>query len=154
VSQVLQNENIQQQEQDRNALLEAKSLISSVPTAALKNEVIATLFRHYLDILALWYDLNDSQSLFSTLVPHLSLTNPILFKAVIAFSACHESRTSSGGRYQDLGHVYHAACVRDLLGVLNDVNPEIQGDDLASTCLLRSYEILNGKMVWSSWFRK
>jgi hypothetical protein len=50
--------------------------------------------------------------------------------------------------------VYHAACVRDLLGVLNDVNPEIQGDDLASTCLLRSYEILNGKMVWSSWFRK
>jgi hypothetical protein len=109
---------------------------------ALKNQVIASLFRHYIDFLAPWYDLNDSQTLFSTLVPQRAMNNPILFKAVIAFSACHESRTS--GQYQGLGHVYHAACVRDLLEVLNEVHSEMQGDYLAATCLLRSYEILNG----------
>lgn len=48
--------------------------------------------------------------------------------------------------------MFHGACVRDLLKVLNDVhsNPEIQGevqgDYLSATCLLRSYEILNGKV--------
>jgi hypothetical protein len=61
---------------------------------ALKNQVIASLFRHYIDFLALWYDLNDSQSLFGTLVPQQAIANAILFKAVIAFSVCHESQTS------------------------------------------------------------
>ncbi len=43
--------------------------------------------------------------------------------------------------------------IRDLLEVLNDVhsNPDIQGemqgDYLSAKCLLRSYEILNGKAV-------
>jgi hypothetical protein len=34
-----------------------------------------------------------------------------------------------------LGHVYHAACVGDLLGVLYEVHSEIQKDYLAATCL-------------------
>jgi hypothetical protein len=123
----------------------AKSLVSSIPKVVLENRAIATLFRHYIDFLAPWYDLNDSQNLFGSLVPQRSIDNPILFKAVISFSACHESRTP--GRYQDLGHVYHAACVRDLLEILIDILPEMQGDCLAATCLLRSYEILNGKSI-------
>jgi len=49
-----------------------------------------------------------------------------------------------------LGYVYHAACVGDLLEVLNEVQSEIQKDYLAATCLLRSYEILNGKLISSS----
>jgi hypothetical protein len=122
--------------------LEARLLVSTVPKVALENQVIAILFRHYIDFLAPWYDLNDSQNLFGTLVPQRAMDNPILFKAVIALSACHESRTFS--RYQDLGHVYHAACIGGLLEVLNNVQREMQGDYLAATCLLRSYEILNG----------
>jgi Fungal specific transcription factor domain len=141
-SQILQNENLREQHPD-NDVSEAKSLVSANPKVALENQVIAGLFRHYIDFLAPWYDLNDSQALFGTLVPQRAMSNPILFKAVIAFSACHESRTS--GRYQALGHVYHAACVRDLLEVLNDIHIEMQGDYLAATCLLRSYEILNGE---------
>jgi hypothetical protein len=125
--------------------LEAKSLVSADPKAALENPVVATLFRHYIDFLAPWYDLNDSQNLFGTLVPQHALNNPILFKAVVTFSAFHISRTSGLTRYQELAHEYHASCIRDLLAVLNDVAPATQGDCLAATCLLRSFEILNGK---------
>ena len=105
--------------------------------------MIATLFRHYIDFLAPWYDLNDSQSLFSILLPRNAIHNSILFKAVIAFLACHQTRTS--GRYWDLGYVYHAACIRNLLEIMDDIEPEMQGDYLAATCLLRSYEILSGE---------
>jgi hypothetical protein len=48
-----------------------------------------------------------------------------------------------------LVHVYHAACVGDLLEVLKDIHSKIQEDYLAATCLLRSYEILNGKLISS-----
>jgi hypothetical protein len=99
-----------------------------------KNQVIAGLFRHYIDFLAPWYDLNDSQSLFGTLAPQQPMANAILFKDVIAFSACHESRMS--GQYQGLGHVYHAACLGDLLEVSNYIHSKIQENYLAATCLL------------------
>ncbi|KAE9375243.1 hypothetical protein N431DRAFT_542827 [Stipitochalara longipes BDJ] len=143
-SQVSQTSQLQNQDNDGSDILGAKFFVSALPKVALENQVIAALFRHYIDFLASWYDLNDSQNLFGTLVPQRAMNNPILFKAVIAFSACHVSRTSGEGRYQDLGHEYHAACIRDLLEVLSDVHPEMQGDFLATTCLLRSYEILNG----------
>lgn len=139
-------------EQITHDISEAKTLVTSIPKVALENRVIATLFRHYIEYLAPWYDLNDSQNLFGTLVPQRSMGNPILFKAVIAFSACHESRTSDA--YKELAHVYHAACVGDLLGILNDIHLEMKADYLAATCLLRSYEILNGKSIPSTSLRK
>lgn len=145
--QLPQPNRIQDREYDSRGTLGAKSLVSALPRLALENQVITTLFRHYIDFLSPWYDLNDSQSLFGTLVPQRAMSNPILFKAAIAFSACHVSRTSDGSHYQELGHEYHAACIRDLLEVLNDVRLEMQDDYLAATCLLRSYEILNGKII-------
>jgi len=48
-----------------------------------------------------------------------------------------------------MGHVYHAARVGDLLGVLYEVHSEIQKDYLAATCLPRSYGVLNGKLISS-----
>jgi hypothetical protein len=72
------------------------------------------------------------------------LNNPILFKAIIAFASCHQSRTA--GAMTDLGPVYHAACVKDLLAAIHDVQPQFDGEHLAAACLLRSYEILNGKI--------
>jgi hypothetical protein len=108
----------------------------------LENPVIASLFRHYVDFLAPWYDLNDSQYLFGSLVPVRALSNAILFKALIAFSGCHRHRVS--GKLVGLASVYHAACVKDLLAEMDNIHSELQGDYLAVTCLLRSYEILNG----------
>lgn len=104
--------------------------------------MIASLFRHYVDFLAPWYDLNDSKNLFGTTVPTRALNNAILFKAIIAFAACHQHRVS--GKLAGLGPVYHAACVNDLLAEIHDIHLELLGDYLAATCLLRSYEILNG----------
>ena len=102
----------------------------------------ARLFRHYVDHLAPWYDLNDSHNLFGTSVPARALSNSVLFKALTAFSACHQHRVS--GRVPGLGQVYHAACVKDLLAEMGHIHSGLLGDYLAATCLLRSYEILNG----------
>lgn len=85
-------------------------------------------------------------------MPLHGLENPILFKALIAFSACHKYRTC--GNMQGVGPAFHAACVRDLLNAMNHVLSELQGDYLAATCLLRSYEILEGKLTFLSLGRK
>lgn len=109
--------------------------------------MIASLFCHYIDYLAPWYDLNDSHNLFGTSVPTRALSNEVLFKALIAVSACHQHRVSR--RAPGLDQVYHAACVKDLLAAMDlaemdNIHSELLGDYLAATCLLRSYEILNG----------
>jgi hypothetical protein len=122
--------------------IDAQASVTDTPQVALQNPVIASLFRHYVDFLAPWYDLNDSHNLFGTSVPIRALSNAILFKALIAFSACHRHRIM--GRMAGLGPVYHAACVKDLLAEMDDIHSELLGDYLAATCLLRSYEILNG----------
>jgi hypothetical protein len=130
---------------DKIKELNAKAAVTSPTSMALLEPVIATLFRHYIDLLAPWYDLNDAENLFGTHVPMRALNNSVLFKAIIAFSACHTNSTA--GKYPEIGPVYHAACVKDLLAVMSDVLPESRGDYLAATCLLRSYEILNGMLV-------
>lgn len=106
------------------------------------NPKIAFLFRHYIDILAPWYDLCEGDRPFGETVPRRALDNSVLFKAIIAFAACHESRTS--GTMQELELAFHAACVHDMLEVMDDFDPGLRGDYLAATCLLRSYEILTG----------
>lgn len=82
--------------------------------------------------------------MFGTIVPLRALRDTILFKALIAFSACHLNKIRKLQR--DLGSIYHGSCVEELLGALNDTSLELQEDYLAATCLLRSYEILNGDM--------
>jgi Fungal specific transcription factor domain len=115
------------------------------PHAALQDPEVADLFNHYIGLLAPWYDLNDSQLIFGTLVPLRALECSVLFKALIAFSACHRSKAS--GEAQELAATFHAACVREFLDSINQIEPDLHGDYLAATCLLRSYEILNGKML-------
>jgi hypothetical protein len=61
---------------------------------------------------------------------------------LIAFSATHKYKTL--GQFAELATAFHAACVRELLDSIEHEKPESQGDYLATTCLLRSYEIING----------
>src|SRR4051794_4202193 len=89
---------------------------------ALDTPIIAELFRHYVDFLAPWYDLNDSQNTFGTIVPIHSLECPVLFRALIAFAASHCNRIS--GRFPGIGAIYHAECVRGLLHAIDDIKPE------------------------------
>jgi len=80
------------------------------------------------------------------------LRNAILFKALIAFSACHLNITTA--KFQHLDTVYHASCVDALLTALNDASFEFQEDYLAATCLLRSYEILNGTIYLMAYYER
>lgn len=121
------------------------NLSTSPPRVALADLDVAELFTHYINTLAPWYDLNDSRRIFGTLVPENSLDCPILFKAVIAFSACHKSKTSGG--VQGLASAFHASCVQEFLLLMNKVELRSHGNELAATCLLRSYEIINGKSL-------
>jgi hypothetical protein len=125
-----------------SGMIETHGSVASNPQVALQNTVIASLFRHYVDFLAPWYDLNDSHHLFGTTVPVRALSNAILFKALIAFAACHQNRVL--GNLAGMGAIYHASCVKDLLAEIVNIHSELLGDYLAATCLLRSYEILNG----------
>ncbi|KAI9709537.1 MAG: hypothetical protein M1820_003297 [Bogoriella megaspora] len=109
---------------------------------SLRDPVITELFRHYVDNLASWFDLNDPQSLFADVIPFKALDNPILFKAIIAFTAGHRNRTSKFPHVEVVK--IHNACLKDLIPALQSFNPSQQADYLAATCLLRSYEILNG----------
>ena len=74
-------------------------------------------------------------------VPARTLECPILFMALIAFSATHKYKTL--GQFTELATALHAACVGELLDSIEHENQESQGG-LAATCLLQSYEILNG----------
>lgn len=103
---------------------------------------ISTLFRHYTEVLAPWYDLCDEDRHFGRVVSARSLDNPVLFKAIIAFSAKHKEKTSGGA--EEMGLAFHGACVRDMLAVVDDFDSSLRGEYLAATCLLRSYEIMIG----------
>ncbi|KAI9657051.1 MAG: hypothetical protein M1821_003217 [Bathelium mastoideum] len=75
-------------------------------------------------------------------IPLKALENPVLFKAIVAFAASHQSRTCGFSSEQVLK--LHDACLKDLITALEDFEPSKQAEYLAATCLLRSYEILNG----------
>ena len=94
--------------------------------------------------MALWYDLSDAQSTFSTHVPIISLDDPLLFSALMALSAMHMSKTATPSS-RDVAEWYHGQCIRLLID-LDANDPRIErGVALAATCLLRSYEILDGQ---------
>ncbi|KAI9729384.1 MAG: hypothetical protein M1834_006908 [Cirrosporium novae-zelandiae] len=123
-----------------DGLGQATYLASLKPRLALQHSTIVRFFHHYVNVLAPWYDLNDSSRTFGTVVPIRALDTPILFKAIIAFSASHWSIEDLA---PPLAQAFHTACVKDLLAVMRNPH-ESHGDYLAATCLLRSYEILNG----------
>jgi hypothetical protein len=128
--------------QSQELVEQANLIASSVPRKALENEAVSELLVHYVNILAPWYDSNDCQLNFARLVPLHVLDNPILFKALIAFSASHRSKVQ--GTTSVFAAAFHSSSVSELLQHLGGNGSDIEGDCLAATSLLRSYEILNG----------
>jgi hypothetical protein len=122
-----------------------QTLASADPTQALCDPDVAKLLAHYIDVLAPWYDLNDPRRTFATIVPETAMQVPILFKAIIAFSACHWSKVN--GACADFATVFHTACVVELLQSLELPELRFHGSKLAATCLLRSFELINGAFL-------
>ncbi|KAI0594548.1 hypothetical protein F4775DRAFT_606183 [Biscogniauxia sp. FL1348] len=121
-----------------------RDLSTKAPRKALELRETADLFHHYIVDVALWYDLSDAQSTFSTHVPAVSLDDPLLFTALMALSTMHMSKTAAPSS-RDVAEAYHGQCIRLLID-LDASDPRIEkGIALAATCLLRSYEILDGE---------
>ncbi|KAH0839275.1 C6 transcription factor [Fonsecaea pedrosoi] len=111
------------------------------PRVRLQDEEIAHYFVHYLKTLAPWYDLNDLDQAFKSIVGSRAQQSSLLLSAIIAFAAIHKSRTSHDVP-KSLPEKHHAHCLRLLIG-LTETAPAIKdGTALATTCLLRSFEIL------------
>jgi hypothetical protein len=115
------------------------------PTQDLHNETISALFSHYIERLAAWYDLCEQDRPFESLITVRALEVPVVFNAVIAFSAQHKALNDA--RYETYSTLYHSACIEGLLGGISSFNPTLQEDYLVAACLLRSYEILGGIVV-------
>lgn len=73
-----------------------------------------------------------------------SLDEPLLFGAIISLAAIHVSNTTAPTA-RAAAEFYHGYCIRSLIEI-GEVDKRIEsGLALATTCLLRSYEILGGK---------
>ncbi|CAG7562515.1 unnamed protein product [Fusarium equiseti] len=90
-----------------------------------------------------WYDLSDSASSFGKIVPSIALDEPLLFNAVVALSAMHTCKTTSPS-FRNIAESYHHSCVQLLIALREGDQLITRGIALAATCLLRSYEILDG----------
>lgn len=130
------NNNPNSDADDAQRLELAASLASLPPRDALLNPDIARIFKHYINILAPWYDLNDSRRVFGSDVPACALNAPVLFRVIIAFSSSHWSKIT--GNLGEIAFAFHASCVELLLETLDSV-PDVQGEYLAAACLLQSY---------------
>ncbi|KAF4944424.1 hypothetical protein FGADI_12705 [Fusarium gaditjirri] len=113
------------------------------PRTALQDQNIASLFHSYTSNISQWYDLSDSACSFGLEVPSIALDEPLLFCAVIALSSMHACKTSTPS-FRKVAEFYHHRCVQFLIAL--DAGDELisRGVALAATCLLRSYEILDG----------
>ncbi|KAF3769790.1 hypothetical protein M406DRAFT_246706, partial [Cryphonectria parasitica EP155] len=111
------------------------------PRKALETSRIAQYFQHYIKTIAPWYDLSDQLCTFATEVPSKALDEPLLFGAIIALSAVHLSKTTAP-KARTAADFYHGYCVRTLIELEPGDRRVKSGVALASTCLLRSYEIL------------
>ncbi|KAI0909076.1 hypothetical protein F4823DRAFT_625116 [Ustulina deusta] len=111
------------------------------PRQLLQSSELTNYFRGYINNVAPWYDLSDSQCSFSSDVPIFALDEPLLFYAVIALSAMHVSQTTAPSA-RTIAETYHTQCIRRLISLDPEDMLIKKGLALATTCLLRSYEIL------------
>lgn len=124
------------------------------PEIALQSPHVARLFRHYINNLAPWYDLNDRKRQFEDIVPIRARKNALLLSAILAFAAAnlHYSSPADEERPKkenllDVAEFYHLESVRKLIEITGDNDNLQEGsaveETLAAICLLRSYEIIS-----------
>lgn len=124
------------------------------PEIALQSPHVARLFRHYIDNLAPWYDLNDRKRHFEDIVPIRARKNALLLSAILAFAAANIHYSSlpdedlpGKENLLDVAEFYHLESVRNLIEITGESDNLQEGsvveETLAAICLLRSYEIIS-----------
>ncbi len=139
---------------DGNALFEVSPAAGSHPRFPSPERSLARLdqpshravFLPYITQLAPWYDLSDGELHFGTRVAEYALDSQLLFSAIIALAAIHVANTTATTA-RAAAEFYHGCCIRCLIGIDDSALHILGGVALATTCLLRSYEILAGTSV-------
>jgi hypothetical protein len=98
----------------------------------------AGLLRHFVNHLAVSFDLTDCSCHFRNVVPQRAMNDPILMNAILAASARHLSRVSGGDPY--IADKYHQRCIQHLIPVLSDEAAVLDENLLASIVILRFLE--------------
>lgn len=111
------------------------------PRKHLQEPHIAELFHVYLKDLAPWYDLNGPSCAFAQEAATLALDDMLLFSAIIALAGCYSARRFSSS--PALAEEYHEQCLQLLINLSPSEKAVQHGTALATTCLLRSYEIMS-----------
>ncbi|CAM1502646.1 Fc.00g074220.m01.CDS01 [Cosmosporella sp. VM-42] len=125
-----------------NRRISGSTIYTRGPIEPLTDPVTARLLQHYMNHLACWLDLNDPQRQFTTFVPYLALSCPILLHAILAFSACHLSRLDGSYDESSASH-YHDLCVQGLIPALADPSTALDNVLPISTVILRMYEMMS-----------
>jgi len=128
---------------ERETSRTSNSFVTSIPyprteTGLLNDPHEASLLRHFVNHLAISFDLTDPSGHFRNVVPQRAMNDPILMNAILAASARHLSRVSGGDPY--IADKYHQRCIQHLIPMLSDEAAVLDENLLASTVILRFLE--------------
>ncbi|OJJ86223.1 uncharacterized protein ASPGLDRAFT_1331273 [Aspergillus glaucus CBS 516.65] len=94
--------------------------------------------RNYIEHMALWADITDSQRHFEVHVPVIAVEEPVLRSAIFAFSSRHIDRQRAGDTAEALQ--YHNHCLQMLIPALSGAQEKITDVILAAVAILREHE--------------
>lgn len=118
-------------------------LSSSKSMFPLTNRRHASLFSHYIQVLARGLDVTSSERYFSTTVPALAAHCELLFYAILTFSSRHLSLIDPHDGLE--AEEFHEKCLNILILFSNEVTI-LDENLLAATVLLRVYEELSAPL--------
>ncbi|KAI0148848.1 hypothetical protein GGR57DRAFT_230956 [Xylariaceae sp. FL1272] len=116
-------------------------------TAALplKDRTQATLFRHYVQVMAPCLDCCDPLRHFELVVPERSNTCHLLLNAIFAISARHLSHTTD---FDPIASTrYHDECLKHLIPMMDHASAVSDENLFAATIILRMLEEMEGSLT-------
>ncbi|OWY51168.1 putative Zn(II)2Cys6 transcription factor (Eurofung) [Alternaria alternata] len=113
----------------------------------LEHEQEAMLLQHYIENVALFFDMVDTRDHFGVHIVQMAKQNSTLMNAILALSARQLSRTTDFDPY--IADAYYQRCFDTLIPALND-NVTIKEEPLlAATVILRLLEEMNISIIGS-----
>ncbi|KAF2710843.1 hypothetical protein K504DRAFT_480921 [Pleomassaria siparia CBS 279.74] len=134
------------------SLLEPGSFVYQQPPGVpvlwpLEHEQEAMLLQHYLDNVALFFDMIDDERHFGNHIVQRARKNSTLMNAILALSARQLSRTTDFDPY--VADAYYQRCFETLIPALNDDIATRDESLLAATIVLRLLEEMNISIIGS-----
>ncbi|KAH9867616.1 hypothetical protein IAQ61_008210 [Plenodomus lingam] len=113
----------------------------------LEHEQEAMLLQHYIENVALFFDMMDNECHFGVHVVQRARQNSTLMNAILALSARQLSRTTDFDPY--IADAYYQRCFDTLIPALNDSVAIKEESLLAATIILRLLEEMNISIIGS-----